>query len=232
MTDEAIAVLDEYQLKGLPITPAGIKGLILELFNGQTVERNVIVKAVNELHLRRGGEPARAADFPRSVKKALSELKETGIATNPSFGFWRISDSQIPKILPEMMEVSHEESAPRIEAEITIGAGDSTVYVYYYRAYRLIAERDGKSTWPCKIGRSDRDPVSRIYSQASTALPEAPTIGLLLCTPLPSQWESVLHDILAIRGRIVEEAPGEEWFDTSPNELVEIIRYIDPSIAH
>jgi hypothetical protein len=61
-------------------------------------------------------------------------------------------------------------------------------------------------------------------------LREPPTIGLLFKTSLPFQWEHVLHGILALRGRILEDAPGEEWFSTSPDEVAELIGYIDAGV--
>lgn len=221
---------ETYVFRGLPITPAGIQQLILELFAGQTVERPSIVDAVNRAHLERGGAPARVADFPRSVRQALTALKEAGIAENPAQGFWRIKHTEVQQIQPPVSEIVSEVHESPVHAELTLGIGDSSVYLYYYPTYRRDAEHNGLTIWPCKIGRSDRDPINRIYSQASTALPEAPVIGLLLRTSLASQWEHVLHYILALRGRIVEDAPGDEWFNTSPNDVIEIIYYIDPTL--
>jgi T5orf172 domain len=164
------------------------------------------------------------------VKKALNSLKSSGVAENPLLGFWRIKPGQ-----HQLEEVSPPDPIPdeieqHPQAERTIGTGDSSVYFYYYPTYRRDAENRGSEIWPCKIGRSERDPINRVYAQASTALPEAPIIGLLLRTSFPSQWEHAIHYILALRGRIVEDAPGEEWFNTSINEVVEIIRYIDPKL--
>ena len=64
-----------YPYAGIPLSPNGISALILELFAGKTVERQEIVDLVLRTHLERGGAQPRAADFPRSVKKALENLK-------------------------------------------------------------------------------------------------------------------------------------------------------------
>ena len=229
MSDALAPTGDGYKLRGLPITSTGIQELILELFLGKTVERHEIVAAVEKTHLERGGAASRTK-VTNTVMRSLASLRDGGYASNPAHGFWRLSNRQGTQeatqalVLP-CMEI---EAVPRAEA--TLGIGESSVYLYYYPTYRRDAQNNGRKTWPCKIGRSDRDPINRIYSQASTALPEPPVIGLLLRTSLPSQWEHVLHYILALRGRIVEDAPGEEWFNTSPDEIVELIVYIDPAL--
>ena len=46
MDDERSNNGDNSKLKGLPITPVGIRDLVLELFAGKTVERNEIVEAI------------------------------------------------------------------------------------------------------------------------------------------------------------------------------------------
>jgi hypothetical protein len=231
MSDEAGASETGYKWQGLPITPAAIQELAVTLFAGKTVERQEIVAAVEQAHAARGGAPARTADFARSVKKALAGLKDAGRAENPTHGFWRIleADGQHTTTCAMESDAAIEEDLPPA-AELTLGEGKSFVYLYYYPAYRREAERNGSVFWPCKVGLSERDPVARVMSQASTAMPEAPQIGLLLRTSLPSQWEGVIHGVLALRGRTVEDAPGSEWFSTSPGEVAEIIRYIAPEI--
>lgn len=232
MSDTAEQSGTGYRWKGLPITPAAIQELAVELFTGKTAERQEIVAAIEKAHTDRGGAPARTADFARSVKKALATLKEAGRADNPAHGFWRIlreDGAQDVAVAAEPVAESEEDFVPI--ADLTLGKGKSFVYLYYYPAYRREAERNGRSVWPCKIGLSERDPVARVMSQASTAMPEPPRIGLLLRTPLPSQWEGVLHNVLALRGRTIEEAPGSEWFSTSPDEVADIIRYISSDIG-
>jgi hypothetical protein len=231
MSDETETSETGYRWQGLPITPAAIQELTLELFAGETVERKEIVAAVEKAHAELGGSPARAADFARSVKAALTNLKKAGKADNPAQGFWKIlrTDGQPTGVLAvEPATATEDELAPT--AELTLGEGKSSVYLYYYPAYRREAERNGSQVWPCKIGLSERDPVARVMSQASTAMPEPPRIGLLLRTSLPSQWEDVIHGVLALRGKTIEEAPGSEWFYTSPGEVAEIICYIAPDI--
>ncbi len=222
----------KYPYTGVPLMPEAIQELILELFPGQTLKRNSIVMKVRETHLTRGGLDSEAADFPRSVKKALENLKAYGFAENPAHGMWRISGEAPPE--PEVM-TEHEtvdksnntEITP--DADIILGTGRSAVYVYYFDTYRQKAIQDGTGFWPCKIGRTDRDPLNRVLTQASTALPEFPHIAIIFYTENPSEWEHALHAILKLRGKTTTDSPGTEWFNTSPEEIIEVIRYIDPS---
>lgn len=216
--------MDSYKYKALPITPAIIEYLIIELLNGQTSKRDDIVKLIIDTHISSGGLPSEASDFSRSVKKALSQLKEKGHALNKSYGYWQIlkNDSPIQIIDKNISEFEISE----IPTHTTYGKGNYSVYLYYFPTYRAHAETKGGNTWPCKIGRTDRDPLLRIISQISTALPEMPTVEFIIKTDNSSLLEAMLHSILTIRGKHIKGSPGTEWFDTSPDEVLEILRYV------
>ncbi len=115
-------------------------------------------------------------------------------------------------------------------ADVELGFGPSAVYAYYLPTYRLRAHDLGEKSWPCKIGRTDRDPLSRVSSQAATALPERPHIALIIRTSHPGAWEAAMHDVLTLRGLQIENSPGVEWFLTSPAEILELATAFDPSI--
>ncbi|MDD9973252.1 MAG: tetratricopeptide repeat protein [Candidatus Poribacteria bacterium] len=79
---------NQYRYSGRPLTPRIAQELIQELFAGQTVQRQELVKAVDEAHLARGGQPKRSKLHP--VERALTAMKRTGLAENPRHGFWFI----------------------------------------------------------------------------------------------------------------------------------------------
>ena len=113
-----------------------------------------------------------------------------------------------------------------LDPERTIGSGKSSVYLYYYPQYRESAESKGEKVWECKIGRTiDSEAHGRIRGQA-TGLPESPKLGLHIKTDRPKKIEDIIHDILKVRGKHIENAPGTEWFLTSPNEVEEIYKFI------
>lgn len=53
---------------------------------------------------------------------------------------------------------------------------------------------------------------------------------ILLRTDLPPQWETGSHNTLGIRGQVIDEAPGDEWFNTSVADVLRIIECIGPSL--
>ena len=79
---------DQYEYAGLPLTPKKAQKLIVELFTGQTTQRQEIIERVDQVHLERGGQPARAITHP--AERSLSTMKRSGLAENPRHGFWFI----------------------------------------------------------------------------------------------------------------------------------------------
>lgn len=116
-----------------------------------------------------------------------------------------------------------------LEPEKTIGSGNSSVYLYYYPQYRESAESKGEKVWECKIGMTRHGEADgRIKGQA-TGLPETPKLGLHIKTDKEVKIERIIHDILEVRGKHIAEAPGTEWFLTSPSEVEEIYNFIGES---
>jgi hypothetical protein len=218
----------EYKYAGQPLTPGIVSELVLELFGGRIVERHKIVDAVVQTHRERKGLDARAKDTPRMVKKALSNMESAGLAENPSFGQWKIKTQNPGMVVIQMAENQSDEMLPSVPApQVIIGEGDNSVYLYYFENYRKLAETEGRPEFPCKIGRSDRDPILRVLSQSSTALPEVPTIARLFKTNDGSALETTIHAILSLRGKEIEDSPGTEWFLTSPDEVDAIVRFVN-----
>ena len=114
-----------------------------------------------------------------------------------------------------------------LNAEKTLGTGQNSVYLYYDQQERDAAESKGENVWACKIGMTLNELHTRIYQQVSTALPaERLRIGLRIKTDKHEKIERVIHDILKVRGKHIEEAPGTEWFLTSPSEVEGIYNFI------
>ncbi|MPN11088.1 hypothetical protein SDC9_158389 [bioreactor metagenome] len=215
--------METYKYKDLPITPAIIEVLIIELFNGQTLKRDDIVKIILEHHISNGGLRPEAKDFPRSVKKALSNMQKKGDTINKSYGFWEIHKNEAPIQTKE--NTIKETPIDQIPTHNIYGKGDNAIYFYYLPSYKTLAQVQGKNTWRCKIGRTDRDPLSRILSQSSTALPEIPIVEFIVKTENASILETMIHSILTIRNKHIKDSPGIEWFDTNPEEVLDIIKY-------
>ena len=208
---------DQYEYIEKPLTPGIAEKLITELFAGQTVQKQKIISDVEETHLERGGLPSRA-QFNNPVTLALYNMRREGRASNRE----QSNNWLIPSGTQDDDSVDSEPD--NLEPEKIIGSGKQSVYLYYYPAYRRLAELRGEEVWACKIGKARNDPLIRISSQTRTALPEYPTVGLIIKTNEFTLMETTLQNILKLQGKHKQDAPGTEWFITSPSEVEQIYK--------
>ena len=135
------------------------------------------------------------------------------------YGTWELHYHVTDKT--EVVEDINEE-AITYKVDESLGTGSNAVYVYYYDVYKELAENKGNAEWPCKIGRTDRDPIQRVIGQAGTCYPELPHIALIIYCDDSSALETALHSILKFQNKWLKNAPGTEWFSTSPREIKEL----------
>jgi hypothetical protein len=219
-----------------PFTPSKAAKIIRVLFsNKQDVKRETINASVKKYYEEEvGTENVKYVQaFEKIVTKALMSLKDNKEATNEDKGYWNfgiISDSEIP-IDDYIIEPELENLEPRkIYPEKTIGTDDAnkTVYVYYYPAYKELAQLKNENYWRCKIGLTDSiDSVFRIQSQVTTEICESPIVPLFIKTKNSSGLETSIHTYLQNRGRKCDDALGNEWYFTNPKELEEIAKLIE-----
>ena len=145
--------------------------------------------------------------------------------TNKGYGMWYLVpdgniDDESNEEEIEVSEIENENNDVNIQqSDKIIGSGYKAVYIFYYDTYKQYANLQGKNIWACKIGRTDTDPISRVFGQAGTCYPELPHIALIIKCANSSIIETTLHNILKLRGKWMEDAPGTEWFITSPDEI-------------
>ena len=84
---------NQYQHFGRPLTPSIAQELILELYAGWTLQRQKIVRTVDEAHRERGGLPPNAK-VHHPAEHALSKMKQLGLADNLERGLWFILGEQ------------------------------------------------------------------------------------------------------------------------------------------
>ncbi|MCE2400358.1 GIY-YIG nuclease family protein [Candidatus Poribacteria bacterium] len=209
---------DQYKYFEKTLTPNIARELIQELFAGQTVQKQEIMRVVVEKHLERGGLPT-IAQRNNPVTLGLWHMKREGQADSSSGDNWVIPTSSQDD---ESVDAEQDDLDP----EKIIGSGKQAVYLYYYPAYQRLAELQGKEIWACKIGKSRNDPVNRIVSQTRTALPEFPEVGLIIKTDQLNLMEKTIQNILKLRGKQMDDAPGKEWFITSPSEVERVYECI------
>lgn len=201
---------------GLKLTPNVFKEILVALFDGKQFERQDAIRSVKEFFVENGGV-LENKDYIAVFKKASQMLKDCGMV-NRGYGTWAITyKEESVEIIPPSKDVQECYAADK-----ELGVGPGVVYVYYYDAYRELAKTQHSDIWECKIGRTDRDPIQRVFTQAGTCYPELPHLALIIRCDDSAKLESALHSILRFKNRWLENAPGNEWFLTSPEEIENI----------
>ena len=226
-------MFEKYEHEGKPFTEQIAMELIFKTYEGKPpIARNhTIVEEVYQIHEKCGGLPPRGESHEihyavkHTVERALRQLESNGGATKEQLLLWRIHDLDILKDIR-----SDEQTYPKI-----LGTGKQEVYLYYYPTYRENAERERPHVWKevrkaalwhCKIGEThDQDTETRTKQQGRV-FPEKKVIALVMRTDDSKRLETIIHEILKMWGRWIENAEGDEWFKTSPAEVERIYNFL------
>lgn len=109
---------------------------------------------------------------------------------------------------------------PEDEAEDERDDADATAPSVYWYTFPTHQRPDGP--YPIKVGHAKKDPEVRIYQQI-TAMPEHAIILGTFQHPNARKLEQTLHAIFTLRGQHKTDAPGTEWFVTTPEEIEALI---------
>lgn len=102
---------------------------------------------------------------------------------------------------------------------------DGWIYAFSFPA---IVRSEG--SYPIKIGKTVGDVQTRVDDQARASVSfERPVILGKWRVQRIGPSELAIHNILKARSKWREDAPGKEWFDTTPAEIESIISFIAPS---
>lgn len=224
--------LTGYKFKECPLTASIAEELIVELFAGvsKPIKREELIETVRAEHLRRGGAASKSR-VPPIVQKALRGLMEANKVTRPSTAHYQVLSNQKADVdgLKSATGIPADEQAQNVFkkwSDKVVGSGSECVYVYYFEAYRKLAEVQGVTDFRHKIGLTGGDPLERALNQASTAMAEKPTIVRIFRTDESSSLEDAFHSVLTLRGKRCDNAPGTEWFITSLAEIDQIYAFI------
>jgi hypothetical protein len=105
------------------------------------------------------------------------------------------------------------------DEEADAASATPAVYWYTFPAYQR-----ANSPYPIKVGRGN-NALSRIGQQV-TAMPENPIVLGTFEHNDPQTLERALHCVLSLRGKKKLDAPGTEWFITTPEEIQSLISTI------
>lgn len=185
------------------------------------VEIHMLTIFVEIIHQALGGKWPIQIHDTRITKKALTRLSENGKAR-------QISESESEEV--SLLELANGVQPRQISEEKwwippacqqIWGKGEGWVYLYYFDREKAEAQNQGNEVWPCKIGRTEREPEKRIQEQIDEDS-DIPIIALLLRTDKPKVLERTIHGILTLRDVHLKHGQGKEWFLTSPNEVIDI----------
>lgn len=211
----------EYPHVGKHLNKPIIRDLIPLVYPG---EGHFTIRQFREMmekyHMENGGKNWKVKGKNNLIRYVLQEY----VAQHG----WECVDEKTPYSwgLPKKStETPKERTEPSkgYPVHLTIGSGTGAVYVYYFPRDKNLAESEGKSVWQCKVGRTEGDVGSRVKGQMTAAIYEKPEIGLEIRTDNPRCLEKAIHAILELKGRKIDtDGGGNEWFFTSPNEVMMI----------
>ena len=104
-----------------------------------------------------------------------------------------------------------------------MGEGSESVYVYFSASERKLALLEGRSSWPCKVGFTSGAVVGRILEQRPhVTMASFPVVGLVILSDAGRKIERRIHRALRRFGAKMVGALGNEWFETSPEQVEKI----------
>lgn len=175
-----------YLYSNLELTPNVFAHIAMSLCRGTQRSRGDVITGVVVYHQTHGGITA-GNEYISTFKKATKILRNKGLLKNLGYGQWLFKSEANETSLELDSYVTKEEDS-QIPIDETLGTGNETVYVYYYDAYRQLAETRGQKHWPCKVGMTSQQTISRIFSQTGTATQKARTSPLSLSAMTQRDW--------------------------------------------
>lgn len=215
-----------YPYKEQHLSPEAIQAVLIECYGGQTESLRTLAENASALHIKKGGLPTAATCPKDQIKYVVNRMVSQGLAERirGRHGYYKIAGESLVN-LEDTVSKSIEDVP--LAAEIEIGVGAELVYAYCFQAYRDLAEMRGHTTWPIKVGVSSRTAAERIREQIGTGHCESPSVLIAFHHPQGADLEKYLHSVLKLKGKHIGTAPGNEWFDTNPEELQKIYHQLD-----
>ncbi len=216
-----------YKYENIELMPEIFAELLLQLFPNKQFKRQEAIDKIIKYHLFNGGTCDKKT-YIDAFKCATLMLRKKGYdVTNPSYGIWRIGDVSDGFVsYRDAIAMKSNSLTEVIDTQEEIGNGDEAVYVYYYPVYKKYALMHRQKCWYCKVGMTTKTVWDRIYPQSSTGFPEEPVVALIIRCFDAHKWEQTIHNILKMKNKWIKNAPGKEWFITSPSEVKSIYESI------
>lgn len=211
-----------YRYKGKPLTKESVSYVISHHTSTRVddgpASTSTVAKHVLKQHMNKGGLPSENDDLEKMVHEALKA------------GSGQVNPATQAQSAWDIARHNHK----------ILGSGKYWVYLYYFDKDRNevidsdgnpyyvpedLWNRDNIFCWRCKIGKTEKNPEARIKAQTS-GVPVPPKIPLLIRTDQHTELETAIHSILKLSGKHLKELQGKEWFDTNPQEVLNIYDWI------
>ena len=205
---------DNYEYEGKPFT-SDIAKVFLNRQYGKKFDIEKAGEIILEHHLNKGGSPPKdnrnleGEDLLyHIIYTTMRHLKRDGRAD-------RIKHRDIWEVFPKGRRV--------------FGFGSGNVYCFYNPRDRAEAEAQGKTLWPCNIGKTNRDVEKRVGEQTNQWTVD-PRIDLVFKTNQPKDLERKIQGILKVFGRQLKNfrGSGREWYNVTPDEVLYLYRRVIP----
>lgn len=213
--------------------------------------RYVALPEILQLPQVQSGEEFRLIEFSREViARHLTDEQQSATFTRPQAGVSAQVGQTIRFYIPFVakntkqlisvgggmfrLPTSEDVSEDALEAAAADVENDSdptdptidqpgTVYAFTFP----LLKRPGR-TFPIKVGRATGSPEARVATQCrQSATFESPEILGLWPTQRVQALERAIHSVLRCRGKWREHAPGKEWFDTTLEEIAQIVQFVE-----
>ena len=203
------------------------------MFKVETVyKRDVIASKLLDAFIDAGGNKDTSRDTVARVFKAWSQTDRPFERIDGTQGRYRfLGYGEQSSSQAHFTEEEVQGGMPRAEdafsPEYKCGNGPHEVYAWCLPRYRA----DQPSRWPIKIGRAGPDGLRRRLRDFWENLPERPCYLIRYGCADEAEArdrEQLLHKYFKSRRQKIEDLPGDEWFLTNVDEIIEAIRFIDP----
>ena len=201
--------MNGYEYEGQHLNPEIAQAIIKDWFKvrgslTQVVQCVLIHHVTQKGLLPDPNEPCCLQDLDFIIQKAISRLQRGGYAKRISReNAWR----------EQMWQMSGK-------SPCVFGEGEKFVYLFYdYRERYIMDDR-----WACYIGETGD--LKRRIDDHARKYGVKPTVTLVFKTDNSADLEKQIHHFLKRFGRLRIDKAGRSWFDTSPDEVLLVYRYI------
>jgi len=196
----------------------------------QVARRNSFIEALIAYHIKLTKRDLNQSlgAVGAAAKKSLFHEESPFFVKVEGFGNYRYVGQTVGDgFTPPTKAPAPNNTKVQITADQKISAkegGRESLYVWWHKDSEELAKLQGSNSWAVKIGKHNSPNVYVRFESYKVAIPHKIRLGLVISCKDCSRLEKAAHTVLENRGRKIAEE-GSEWFNTSVNEILEILRF-------